>query len=172
MPKRRPKPPPTGVERDLIEALERLKDGKPKHPDLAKQAAMGRLKITFSSVAREAGRARTLIALDNCRYPHIRALIQDAVTPVPGARTAEDVIRGLRQENAELRRQVKLNDSVNLAYVRRLRQVEKAARREIGAAERRARRSGRDPHAIAGAGFDASMGTVVPFHQDRPDDAG
>lgn len=60
------------IERDFLEAIERLIAGRPRSPELIELAAAGKLKITIKSVAMESGRSRTLIGMDNCRYPEIR----------------------------------------------------------------------------------------------------
>lgn len=166
MPKRRAQPPIDPVEKDFLDALERLKANKPREPELAKKAALGRLKTNISTVAKEANRSRTLIALDDCRYPNVRALILDASTPPSEARTAEDVIRNLRRENAELRKQLKMADSFNATLILRLNRLEKTAQHEIKAAERRARRAGNDPNIVAGTRLSETTGTIVPFPTD------
>jgi hypothetical protein len=66
------------VEADFLNALSRLKEGKPLDPTLKKRAATGRLVINPVTVASEAGRSRTLVGSDDCAYPHIRELILQA----------------------------------------------------------------------------------------------
>jgi hypothetical protein len=66
------------VEADFLNALSRLKEGKPLHPDLKRRAAAGQLTINPVTVALEAARSRTLIGSDRCRYPHIRELVLQA----------------------------------------------------------------------------------------------
>lgn len=58
--------------KDLLAALTRLRASQPTHPDLVLAASEGKLKITPSSVALEARRSRTLIGMDDCKYPDIR----------------------------------------------------------------------------------------------------
>jgi hypothetical protein len=61
-----------------LNALTRLKEGKPLHPDLKRRSTSGKLIINPVTVALEAGRSRTLIGGEGCRYPHIRELIFQA----------------------------------------------------------------------------------------------
>ena len=164
MPRKRARPPADRVAQELMAALERLQAGSPQNPDLARKAKLGRLKINFSTVAQEAGRSRTLIAYENCRYPRVRAAVQAAMEPVVETRTTADVILRLRQENAELRKALKQSDSVNAALILRLRAIEKTAQRDRSAAERRARRGEHDPLAVAGSGID-----LTPLKQVKAD---
>ncbi|MCB4824268.1 hypothetical protein [Roseicella aerolata] len=140
--------PPEGVERDFLEALERLKAKRPTNPELARLAKLGRLRITISTVAREAGRSRTLIGHDGCRYPRARAAVVAAMEPVVEPRTTEDALLRLREEVANLQRALKLRDSVNAALVLRMARVEEAAKERVGRAERSAERE--DPNVVAG----------------------
>src|SRR5687767_5776403 len=93
MPKRRSSHIKTSNDpgQDLRDALARLKSGKPLHPQLRKLAAEGRLRINVSTVAKEANRSRTLIALEKCRYPRIRAeILALADTPTTSGRPRHD----------------------------------------------------------------------------------
>jgi hypothetical protein len=94
---------PRAIERDFIEAIERLESGKPKHPKLKSAAAQGRLRINISAVAREAGRSRTLIALEACKYPGIRARVLSQVPEPANPTTAVAAIDVLRRTVATLR---------------------------------------------------------------------
>src|SRR5258708_2941611 len=64
---------------DLKRALARLINGNPTNPDLCRLVAEGRLRVSYSSVAKEAGRSRTLIAHKNCTYPEVRKAIGGAI---------------------------------------------------------------------------------------------
>jgi hypothetical protein len=107
MPRKRPSAPDQ-IEQDFLDALDRLKAGRPQNPKLREKVRKGKpVKISISTVAQEAGRARGLIALENCRYPRIRqlVLIESGVPGVePGNR--DDVIANLRAQVAELRTQL------------------------------------------------------------------
>jgi len=75
MPRSRATAPPIDpIEKDFLDALERLRDNVPQDRTLQANKARGRLKINVSTVAQEAGRSRTLIALENCKYPRVREL--------------------------------------------------------------------------------------------------
>ena len=107
MPRRRTSSPDR-ITQDFLDAIERLKDGRPQHPELREKIKSGKsVKINIRNVAKEAGRARGLIGKEDCRYPKIRQLIlaeADASGTVP--KTRDDVIKKLRMEIAELRVQL------------------------------------------------------------------
>ena len=67
------------VEERLQEALQRLIYRCPVHPRNKELLAAERLKISFSSVAREAGVSRTLIGFKDAAYLRIRKQIADLV---------------------------------------------------------------------------------------------
>lgn len=99
---------PDQIEQDFLDALDRLKAGRPQNAKLREKVRKGKpIKVNISTVAREAGRARGLIALENCRYPKIRQLVMIAAG-VPGAEPGnrDDVIANLRAQVAELRMQL------------------------------------------------------------------
>lgn len=104
MPRRRTKSRDR-IEQDLLDAIERLKSGRPQHPELRQRVNKGKaVKINIATVALEAGRARGLVGMENCRYPEVRQLIlieSSATEVVP--RSRDDVIKKLRAEIAELR---------------------------------------------------------------------
>jgi hypothetical protein len=93
------------IEQDFLDAIERLKAGRPQNPALRDKVSKDKdLKINIATVAKEAGRSRGLIASENCRYPEVRQMVlMEAGAPgiVPGNR--DDVIKKLRAEVAELR---------------------------------------------------------------------
>lgn len=97
----------------LIAAFERLKAGKPEHPDLKAKARQGRRLVNYSNVALEAGISRRLIAYDDCLYPKVRALIRDYLDSAPRATISQALVDDLRAENRELRRQLELSDTYN-----------------------------------------------------------
>src|SRR5271155_963317 len=100
------------IEQDFRDALDRLKMGKPQRPEFRENIRKGNtVKINISTVAKEAGRARGLIARENCRFPAVRQLIlieQGAAGVEP--RNRDDVIANLRAQVADLR--AKLADSM------------------------------------------------------------
>ncbi|GAA4255510.1 hypothetical protein GBZ26_06050 [Azospirillum formosense] len=104
MPRRRSKTRDR-IEQDFLDAIERLKDGRPQNPELREKVRKGKtVKINIATVAQEAGRARGLIGIENCRYPEVRQLVLiEADTPGVAPGNRDDVIKKLRAEIAELR---------------------------------------------------------------------
>lgn len=111
-------PAQDAIERDFLDAIGRLNDGEPQNKELKLRKAKGKLKINFSSVALEAGRARTLIALvDGCRYPRVRELVKQMAagrTTLPT--THSELIAHLRLDKADLQEQVKKYKAEALAH--------------------------------------------------------
>ena len=138
MPRKRPDAPPIdAIEKDFLLAIERLELRTPREHALQKKSCRtGKLSLNKSTVALEAGHSRTKIY----DYPRVIARIAEAQAPVRSARTAQDVIGRLRQENALLKREKRSTLSALAAltirmqqYVmmheRRVREVARAARR-------------------------------------------
>jgi hypothetical protein len=107
MPRRRTKSRDR-IEQDFVDAIERLKAGRPQNTQLRERVNKGKaVKINIATVAQEAGRARGLIARESCRYPEIRQLVlieAGAAEVIP--KTRDDVIKKLRADVAELRVQL------------------------------------------------------------------
>lgn len=97
------RPAPSTIEQDFLGAIERLTKGKPRNLALRQLATRGMLKINFSTVAKEAGRARTLIAHEGCAYPAIRTRIQALMAPVGAPSSLSTVVFRLRREVKELK---------------------------------------------------------------------
>jgi chromosome segregation ATPase len=93
------------IEQDFLDALERLQGGRPQNPELRKRLRTGKsVKVNILNVAKEAGRARGLIAEEDCRLPAVRNLVLAAAGREgvqPG--NLNDVIKHLRAEVALLR---------------------------------------------------------------------
>lgn len=111
---------PIAIERDFIEAIERLENGNPRNPKLKSAVAHGKLRISISAVAREAGRSRTLIALEACRYPGVRARVLGHVSAPANPTTAVATIEVLRRMVATLReeRDMAMTESVRHFHAR------------------------------------------------------
>ena len=152
---------PRPVEHELMEALQRLVDRRPQDPDLAQKAQRGTLKINISSVAKEAGRSRTLVSHGCCAYPQVRAAILNYRNPPKQATSTAEINRRLRSENAELRRSIKLAREAMAAMVRRVERIKNEADREVLAARRREQRGNRDPNEIAGVRADQITPTIL-----------
>ncbi|SDC53868.1 hypothetical protein SAMN05216345_102675 [Cupriavidus sp. YR651] len=91
------------IEQAFRDALQRLIDGKPKNEKLKELASKGTLRINPTNVAIEAGHSRTLIGMDECRYPIVRQLIKQAKqgkSSLPTTHT--ELIQRLRADKAEL----------------------------------------------------------------------
>jgi hypothetical protein len=172
MPKKRPEVPATDTEKALFDALQRLKDGKPEHPDLLKKARLKTLRINPSTVAKEAGRARTLIGYDGCAYPKVRVAILAHKIPTAPTTRFEDVNRKLREDNAILRQSVKTAMDRVAAMVRRLDTVEREAKRKIRDAERGVESAVAKKSAsqLAGATFMPKKAVVLPIRTQNEDD--
>lgn len=133
MPKLKPDAPAEDpIERDFLDAIQRLQDEAPKNKKLKAQKAKGRLKVNISNVAIEAGRARTLIALEaGCRYPKVRELIKQAKTGKPALPTTHtELVKRLRIDKAELNAQVKKYQAEAMAHFQARVKAEGEAKRE------------------------------------------
>lgn len=146
-----PKPPSARtIERDLSDALRRLKAGTPSNPELARKARRGILRINPTTVAKEAGHSRTLISHDNCAYPNLRAeILSHAPERKPG--------KGLAEKNAELHKLVadlkhslRMSREEHVSSLLRMKKLEEDANRGIAIAERRAASAIKEANEIAG----------------------
>jgi len=63
------------TEQLYVAALERLKNGKPNHPELAKAASKGSLRLSLRTLAKEAKASHS--PLSKGFYPHIRAELEE-----------------------------------------------------------------------------------------------
>jgi hypothetical protein len=95
------------IQRDFHDAIDRLVSGAPRDAGLKRLAAEDRLQINPTTVAKEARRSRTLIAIENCRLPDVRNRILELSrsSDIALPRTANEVIVKLRADVAELERQ-------------------------------------------------------------------
>lgn len=123
---------------DLEDALDRLSRGKPRCPELVELAKAGKLRINVATVAEEAGRSRTLIALKNCQFPDIR----DRILQVKhGSARPEKGVTGiaarLRKENSALRQQVEMLRSQQALALSRMLEAERETRLVQGDLARR-----------------------------------
>jgi hypothetical protein len=132
---------PDPIEQDFLLALQRLVEGKPLNKTLKESASRGKLKINFLSVAREAGRSRTLIALEDCRYPKVREavklaqggkkapqitntqLIQDLRQALASAKTEKRLLETKMAGHMLARRAAEIKSRGDLAEVVRLREL-------------------------------------------------
>ncbi|WP_374605234.1 AAA family ATPase [Niveibacterium sp.] len=136
-------PPPEGsrkpdpIEQDFLNALQRLQEGKPQNKKLKAKASAGKLRINTVNVALEAGRSRTLIALEDCRYPKVRAavkLAQGGKKESPSTYT--QLIANLRADLATVKAEKRLLETTMAAHVLARRKAEVIARRDAAEAAR------------------------------------
>lgn len=146
MPRKRPDPPPVDlIEKDFLLAIERLELRTPREHVLQKNCRANKLSLNKSTVALEAGHSRTKIY----DYPRVIARIAEAQVPGRSARTAQDVIGRLRQENALLRREKRSALSALAALTIRMQQDVKKHEKKVRELERVARRGDRNDRAGA-----------------------
>jgi hypothetical protein len=145
MPKLKPEAPPQDpVEQDFLEALGRLQLGAPRDKGLKAKKAKGTLRITVQNVAIEAGRSRTLIALEKCRYPRVRQMILQAKEGLEGPPTTHsELIDRLRADKAALTVQVaKYKAEATAHFLAKVRAEKDAARESATAARLRKNKPG------------------------------
>lgn len=128
---------PDPIEQDFLEALQRLVEGKPHNKKLKASAKAGKLKVNTVSVALEAGRSRTLIALENCRYPKVREavkLAQGGKKALPTTYT--QLIENLRADLATVKAEKRLLETKMADHVLARRKAEVSSRRDAAEASR------------------------------------
>lgn len=100
------------TEKAFMQALKRIASGKPREERNTKLATKGRLRVTIATVAREAGRSRTLIGSDKCPYPDVRKAVLSAMNGGDETGrtrpTAAELVRRLREDKALLENHVRV----------------------------------------------------------------
>lgn len=129
---------PDPIERDFMDALERLVQGKPTHKalkDLLKKK--GKLPVNGVNVALEAEHSRTLISMDSCRYPKVREAIRLAkVGKTNEPQNYRQLVQNLRAALAEEKATNKLlHLQVQVHFTARKTAEEKARNAERVAAQ-------------------------------------
>lgn len=125
------------IEQDFLGALKRLQEGAPTHKALKAAKIKGVLKINASNVAKEAAHSRTLIAMENCKYPRVREMIKQAKngkTAVPTTHT--QLIERLRASVTDLKVQRDQYQAEATAHFLARIKAEKVAVQERAAAAR------------------------------------
>lgn len=153
------------IEQEFFSAIERLLQGKPKHRELALKAKVGTLSINTTTVAKEAGRSRSLIGYDGCKYPKVRAKIVALTNTEAEPHTAEDTIRKLRERISEVQMALRRSNSEKAALIIRMQKMEKGAKREIGEALRKAGQKNKNPNQVVST-FDFES-KVIPFSKEN-----
>lgn len=106
-----------GTQEAFEAALGRLVTGQPQHPELKERAAAGRLRVSIVTVAKEAGKSRTLIGHDGCPYPELRKRILGMMEEGPSARKERDLFKKTSARNADLTRRLAVQESIQAALV-------------------------------------------------------
>lgn len=144
-----------GMEQYLLDAWDRVREGRPRDPELAEQAKQRRLKANPSTVSKEAGVSRTLIGYDGCRYPEVRRKIlnKDKVAEKQPVRLPSDMRaknEELKRRNRELESQVKLLLSERVAMLNRMQKLEAEYIHKEDEINRINSRADRNPNQVAG----------------------
>ncbi len=125
------------IEQDFLEALQRLVEGKPQNKILKASAKAGKLKINAVSVALEAGRSRTLIGMEGCRYPKVREavkLAQGGKKSMPTTYT--QLIENLRADLATVKAEKRLLETTMAGHVLARRKAEVNSKRDAAETSR------------------------------------
>jgi hypothetical protein len=138
------------VERDLSEALQRLKVGTPTNPDLVRKSRRGVLRINPTTVAKEAGHSRTLISHERCAYPDIRAEILRYAPQRKPAKNLAVQNAELREEVAGMRRALRMSREERISVLLRMKKIEDKANKAIATAERRTARTFKEANEVGG----------------------
>lgn len=159
-------PKTSAAEKDFLQAIKRLQSGRPTHPELVVAAESGKLRISATTVAKEACRSRTLISHAGCALPHIRDIIIGLKEQPKPSKPSALVIADLRKETASLRNQLSLARSENAALLRRLERVEAQAKKTLQQAERMVAKA----NSKQGAGTSMTSNVVQLITPDRDRD--
>lgn len=99
------------VRADFFAALGRLRQGKPTNPDLIRLAEKGLLKITPASLAKEARRSRTLIGMEDCKYPDVRREVLASKDQSPLQLKRSQALKALADEVRRLKDAIQVKDT-------------------------------------------------------------
>ncbi|MDZ7787444.1 MAG: hypothetical protein U5K73_04705 [Halofilum sp. (in: g-proteobacteria)] len=129
---------PQHIRQDFLDAIERLRLRQPQNQELRSRVNRGRsVTINVSTVAKEAGRARSLIARDDSPYPDIRHRIRlEAGTVRDAPRNSDDVITDLRAQVADLRTELKQVKELTAYHLERRQKAEREAQEYKDTSER------------------------------------
>lgn len=144
---------PKDIKQDFLDALERLSMGKPQEPELRAKVNRGKhVKINITNVAKEAGRARSLIAREDGPYPDIRYRIRlEEGTVRQAPRNSDDVITDLRAQVAELRTENKQCKDLIAHHQERRQKAERQAMEDHNTAVRAQEENKQLKHKLAEA---------------------
>lgn len=99
------------AKKDLLAALGRLRDGRPSHPDLIRLAEKGQLKISPASVSKEARRSRTLIGMEDCKYPDIRREVLASKSQSPLQIKRSQALKAMADEIRNMKQAIQIKDT-------------------------------------------------------------
>lgn len=99
------------IRKDFLEAITRIKRGKPKNPDLVTRQREGKLLLSPTTAAIESGRSRTYVGHAGCALPDIRARILSEGSRSVRIGSMKEVVRALQERVSELEQQAKIKDS-------------------------------------------------------------
>jgi predicted RNase H-like nuclease (RuvC/YqgF family) len=94
------------VKKDFNDAIDRIVSGRPTSEALKELHKEGRLRLTFATVALEAGRSRSLIAHENCAYQDVRGKIIEICSKSASQKGKSKIVAGLREEISVLKSQL------------------------------------------------------------------
>jgi hypothetical protein len=142
-----------GMEKRFLDAITRLEEGDPVCPELQGKAKAGKLRLTVSAVALEAGGpdgkgawrglSRTLIGHDSCRYPKVREEIRKTKEGEPGEYDLKNLNSRLRERNKQLEQINKQLLSACAAMRVRMNKLENTVKEEIEKLRREQHRGNR-----------------------------
>ena len=120
----------------IMQALRRVISGRPRHHTNIERARKGRLRVTVSSVAAEAGVSRSLIGSKNSAYKGEREAVLEAMgkSGETGKKhtSSADLVTNLRRDKQELNTHVRvLATRVHDAFLEKL-ELEKKYRKLEG----------------------------------------
>ncbi len=112
------------IESEFLEAISRIQSGNPSNKELLADKMAGKLRLSVSSVAKEAGRSRTLIGHKGCRYPKIRDIIQGENLAPTSPPSLRDALEKSRAEVFDLKKRLASSQSHNASLLARLIELE------------------------------------------------
>lgn len=128
------------MEQRYLLAIERIRKGSPLCPELAEKAKLGKLTLTVSTVALEAGNfvdekwkglSRTSIGYAGCRYSRVYLAIVNKGKSGQTAKGQTKLNEELRQQNSKLERRCRLLISEMGAMARRMEAKEKEVKDKL-----------------------------------------
>lgn len=105
------------VETELEAALQRVLSGTPQTPRLARLAEKGKLGVSYAVIAEEAGRSRTLIGYDGCRYQAFRNKVKAILERGPRATDLARSLEAARKRIRDLEAQICIKDSIQASLL-------------------------------------------------------